>query len=172
MLPFLSHFSGLRIQPMVLNGVLSALGKMKGARAGNSRIFCQSEQSLPQEEHIQWQSSETQKNAEGMAHGIIFQGPSSWRQNELKRPHTWNPLARAWHQTPWADTEETRNCMATHSLPMKDGAPSCNVTSEPFPGAYKHTWTQGWAGTLQGDRDVITGNKGRRGALSGYPHAH
>lgn len=140
--------------------------------AGNSKFFCQSEQPLPQEKHIQWRSSETQKNADGMAHGIVFQGPSSWRQNELERSHTWNLLARAWHQTPWADTEETRNCMATHSLPLKDGAPSCNVTSEPFPGAYKHTWTQECTGALQGDRGVITGSKGRRGALSGYPHAH
>lgn len=39
MLPFVSHFSGLRMRPAVLNGILSALGRMKRASAGNSKIF-------------------------------------------------------------------------------------------------------------------------------------
>lgn len=93
-------------------------------------------------------------------------GKMSWK-DPILGTHWQEPGTR-----PPGLTQETRNCMATHSLPMKDGAPSCNVTSEPFSGAYKHTWTQEWAGTLQGDRDVITGNKGRRGALSGHSHAH
>lgn len=72
-------------------GTLS-LGEDERSHSGQFKIFV-SLSDLPQEEHIQWQISETQKNADGMAHGIIFQGLSSWRQNELERSHTWNLLA-------------------------------------------------------------------------------
>lgn len=166
MLPFVSHFSGLKIWPVVLSRVLSTSRKMKGAIAGNSRL-CQCERPAPRGTHSMAEFRST-KECRWNGTWNYFPGLVLLEAKWVGKIPYLEPIGRAWHQAPWVETEEVAWPPTVYQWKM--GFIAIMWPQSPSTGVYRHTWTQEWGGTLQDGRDVIPGNRGGKGNLSGYPH--
>jgi hypothetical protein len=142
------NISGLKRSIATLNRRLSVFKKMK-------RIFWTIQDfvsltDLSQEEHVfNDRVSQIQKNANTSKtfqklewHMELFSGPVFLEAKLVGRISYLVPIGRAQHQTPWVESEESRNCLATHTLQMKDGTYSYCATSEPSFGAHRHTCVQ------------------------------